>query len=203
MKVLVTGFEPFGGEKINPSYQGVEMLEDNIDGGEIIKATLPVVFKKSSVELEKLIELHKPDIVICVGQGGGRYGLSIERVAINIDDAVIPDNEGNKPIDERIREDGENAYFSNLPIKKIVDAIKKANIPAEISNTAGTYVCNHLMYNLLYIINKKYPEIRGGFIHVPFLPEQVLSKANTPYMTLEMITKGLTLAISAVIKDKR
>ncbi|GFR35441.1 pyroglutamyl-peptidase I [Thermobrachium celere] len=202
MKVLITGFEPFGGDVINPSYEAVKMLEENIDGAEIIKAAIPVVFKKSIFELEKLINLHQPDIVICVGQAGGRYDISIERVAINVDDARIPDNEGNKPIDEKIFEDGENAYFSNLPIKAMVEEIRRENIPASISNTAGTYVCNHIMYGLLYIINKKYPHIRGGFIHVPFLPEQVLTRANTPYMNLDMISKALKLAIKAAIKNK-
>ncbi|MCX7694103.1 MAG: pyroglutamyl-peptidase I [Caloramator sp.] len=202
MKVLITGFEPFGGDVINPSYEAVKMLEENIDGAEIIKAAIPVVFKKSIFELEKLINLHQPDIVICVGQAGGRYDISIERVAINVDDARIPDNEGNKPIDEKIFEDGENAYFSNLPIKAMVEEIRRENIPASISNTAGTYVCNHIMYGLLYIINKKYPHIRGGFIHVPFLPEQVLTRANTPYMNLDMISKALTIAIKAAINNK-
>ncbi|MBZ4663657.1 MAG: pyroglutamyl-peptidase [Caloramator sp.] len=202
MKVLITGFEPFGGDVINPSYEAVKMLEDNIDGAEVIKAAIPVVFKKSIIELEKLIELHQPDIVICVGQAGGRYDISIERVAINVDDARIPDNEGNKPIDEKIFEDGENAYFSNLPIKAMVEEIRRANIPASISNTAGTYVCNHIMYGLMYIINKKYPHIRGGFIHVPFLPEQVITRANTPYMNLDMISKALMLAIKAAINNK-
>ncbi|SES96567.1 pyroglutamyl-peptidase I [Anaerobranca gottschalkii] len=202
MKVLVTGFEPFGGEKLNPSYEAVKLLEDNIDGAEIIKGVIPVVFKRSINELEKLINLYQPEIVILVGQAGGRYDITVERVAINIDDARIPDNDGNKPVDEKIFADGENAYFSNLPIKAMVEEIRKANIPASISNTAGTYVCNHLMYGLLYLINKKYPDIRGGFIHVPFLPEQVLTRANTPYMSLEMISKGLALAIKAAINNK-
>jgi pyroglutamyl-peptidase len=202
MKVLVTGFEPFGGEKLNPSYEAVKLLEDNIDGAEIIKGVIPVVFKRSINELEKLINLYQPEIVILVGQAGGRYDISVERVAINIDDARIPDNDGNKPVDEKIFADGENAYFSNLPIKAMVEEIRKANIPASISNTAGTYVCNHIMYGLLYLVNRKYHHIRGGFIHVPYLPEQVLTRANTPYMTLEMISKGLTLAIKAAVNNK-
>ena len=164
MKVLVTGFEPFGGEKINPSFEAVKLLPDSIDGVSIIKRQVPTVFRKSIEELKRLIEEIKPDVVLCVGQAGGRSEISIERVAINIDDANIKDNEGNQPVDEIIFEDGENAYFSNLPIKALVEKIKEAGIPASISNSAGTFVCNHIMYGLLYLIDKKYPHIKGGFL---------------------------------------
>ncbi|MBC8586878.1 pyroglutamyl-peptidase I [Paratissierella segnis] len=200
MKVLVTGFSPFGGEDINPAYEAIRGLEDTIQGALIIKKEIPTVFGKSIEELNKIIEVENPDIVICVGQAGGRFDITVERVAINIDDAGIADNEGNQPIDRKIYEDGDNAYFSSLPIKAIVKNIKDSGIPAGISNTAGTYVCNHLMYGLLYLINNKYTRIKGGFIHVPFLPEQAVSKRNTPSMSVENITKGLKLAIEASIK---
>ncbi|NLY47205.1 MAG: pyroglutamyl-peptidase I [Tissierella sp.] len=180
MKVLITGFDPFGGENINPAYEAIKGLEDNISGMKIIKKEIPTVFYKSIEMLEKLIIDENPDLVICVGQAGGRFDISLERVAINIDDARIKDNDGNQPIDERIFEDGENAYFSSLPIKRMAMKIREAGIPANISNTAGTFVCNHIMYGLLYLIDKKYPDIRGGFIHVPYLPEQVVSKGNLP-----------------------
>lgn len=202
MKVLITGFEPFGGEKINPSYEAVKLLDNEINGAIVIKRELPTVFNKSIEKLNKLIKEESPDIVICIGQAGGRFNISVERVAINIDDARIPDNDGNEPIDSKIFNDGENAYFSNLPIKAIVQKINNNNIPAEISNTAGTYVCNHIMYGLLYLINKNHRNIKGGFIHAPYIPEQVIEKRNIPYMTIHEIKKALTLAIIASVENK-
>lgn len=202
MKVLITGFTPFGGEKINPSYEAIKLLNDEIAGAEIVKLEIPTVFRKSIDILDKAVEAEKPDVVICVGQAGGRFEISIERIAINMDDARIEDNEGNKPVDDAICDDGENAYFSNLPIKAMVKKIRENNIPASVSNTAGTFVCNHIMYGLLYLINKKYPHIKGGFIHVPFIPQQILHKRNIPYMTLNEIANGLTYAIEAAVENK-
>lgn len=201
MKILITGFDPFGGEKINPAYEAVKILPDNINGAKIIKRQIPTVFRKSIEELEKSIIEEQPDIVICIGQAGGRTAITIERVAINIDDARIKDNEDNQPVDETIYKDGENAYFSNLPIKAIVEKIKDDGIPASVSNTAGTFVCNHIMYGLLYLINKKHPNIKGGFIHVPYLPEQVVDKSNVGSMSLDNITRGLVLAIEAILES--
>ncbi|NMB08491.1 MAG: pyroglutamyl-peptidase I [Tissierellia bacterium] len=198
MKILVTGFEPFGEEVINPSLEAIKKLDNEIMGAEIIKLKLPTVFGKSIDILENALEKEKPDVVISIGQAGGRDKITVERVAINISDARIPDNKGNKPIDEIIFEDGENAYFSNLPIKKIVEEMKKENIPAAISNTAGTYVCNHIMYGLLYNIDKKYPKMKGGFIHIPYIPEQVIEK-NAPSMSLENIVKGINIAIETIL----
>ncbi|HJH55751.1 MAG TPA: pyroglutamyl-peptidase I, partial [Brachyspira hyodysenteriae] len=186
MKALITGFEPFDKEEINPSWEAVNSLHNNIDDIEIIKLKLPTVFKKSYEKLFDSLENIKPDIVICVGQAGGRYEISLERVAVNIDDAGIKDNEGNQPIDEIIFNDGENAYFSRLPIKRIKEELNKISIPSAISNTAGTFVCNHIMYSLLYYIKKNNLNIKGGFIHVPYITEQILDKPNTPYMTKDM-----------------
>ena len=200
MKVLITGFDPFGEENINPAWEAVKKIKDKIEGAEIIKKQIPTVFNKSISQLLDEIEKNQPDIVICVGQAGGRYDVSIERVAINIDDARIEDNEKNQPIDIKIFNDGESAYFSNLPIKAMVEEIKSMEIPASISNTAGTFVCNHIMYGLLYYINKKYSNIKGGFIHVPFINSQVVNKKNQPYMSLEHIVKALEASISAAIK---
>lgn len=198
MKVLITGFDPFGGEKINPAWEAVRALPDNIDGIEVVKLQIPTVFKKSAKKLFENIDSVKPDVVICVGQAGGRYEFSVERVAINLDDGRIPDNDGYQPVDSPVFEDGENAYFSTLPIKAIVEEVKKAGIPAAVSNTAGTYVCNHIMYSLLYYLNKNNLNIKGGFIHVPFIPEQVVEKKNTPYMELTRITKALEISIKAI-----
>ncbi len=202
MKVLITGFTPFGGEDINPAYEAIKGLEDNINGAQIIKKEISTVFYKSIEELDTIIGQENPIIVICVGQAGGRFDITPERVAINIDDARIKDNEGNQLIDKKIYDNGENAYFSTLPIKAMVQKIREAGIPASISNTAGTFVCNHLMYGLLYLIHNKYPNIRGGFIHVPYSTEQVVFKGNVPSMSIEDITKGLNAAIEAALQYK-
>lgn len=201
MKILITGFDPFGGESINPALEAVKQLPDNILGAEIIKVEIPTVFNKSAEALEKLIDDHKPSVVICVGQAGGRFTVTPERVAINIDDARIKDNEGNQPIDIPIRKDGAPAYFSNLPIKAMVKNMVDNGFPAAVSNTAGTFVCNHIMYNVLYLVDKKYPGMKGGFIHVPYIPNQVIGKANTPFMSLTNISKCLELSIEAIIKN--
>ena len=199
MRVLITGFDKFGGESINPSSLCVNSLPDNINNIEIKKITLPTVFKDSSKVLKENIKSFSPNNVICVGQAGGRSKITPERVAINIDDARIPDNIGNSPIDEIIRKDGENAYFSTLPIKAIVDELNKNNIPSAISNTAGTFVCNHIMYEALYITSKKYPNINAGFIHVPYIEEQIKDKPNTPYMKKEDIIVALELIIKTAV----
>ena len=200
MKVLITGFDPFGGESINPAWEAVKAMENTIDGIEVIKLQIPTVFRKSAEKLFAGIDEHKPDAVICVGQAGGRYDMSVERVAINMDDGRIPDNEGYQPIDTPVYEDGENAYFATLPIKGIVEEIKSAKIPASVSNTAGTYVCNHIMYSLLYYISKNNLNIKGGFIHVPYITEQVVDKKNMPYMEVSTITKALESAVKALNK---
>ena len=199
MKVLITGFDPFGGEKINPAWEAVKGIKDIIEGAKIIKLEIPTVFNKSIEKVKEAMELEKPDIVLCIGQAGGRYDITIERVAINVDDARIEDNEGNQPIDIPVFEDGENAYFSNLPIKAMVEEIRGQGIPASISNSAGTFVCNHIMYGVLYHINKTYKNMRGGFIHVPFINEQVLDKKNQPYMPVEHISKAIEAAIKAAV----
>ncbi|MGL4654132.1 MAG: pyroglutamyl-peptidase I [Cetobacterium sp.] len=200
MKVLITGFDPFGGESINPAWEAVNSMQDMIDGIEVVKLQIPTVFKKSAEKLFHGIEEYKPDVVMCIGQAGGRYDVSVERVAINMDDGRIPDNEGYQPIDTPVYEDGENAYFATLPIKGIVEEIKAANIPASVSNTAGTYVCNHIMYSLLYYISKKNLNIKGGFIHVPYITQQVVDKKNMPYMEVATITKALECAVKALKK---
>lgn len=201
MKILITGFDPFGGENINPALEAVKKLPDSILGEEIIKIEIPTVFKKSLEKIEENINKYNPDIVISVGQAGGRFGVTPERVAINMDDARIKDNDGNQPIDTYIFEDGKTAYFSNLPIKAMVKEMNDSGIPASVSNSAGTFVCNHVMYGILYLIDKKFPNIKGGFIHVPYIPSQVITKPNTPSMSIEDITKGLELSIKAIIEN--
>ncbi|NFG23102.1 pyroglutamyl-peptidase I [Clostridium botulinum] len=201
MKVLITGFDPFGGESINPALEAVKKLPNTISNAEIIKLEIPTVFKKSLEKIEANILAHKPDIIISIGQAGGRFGITPERVAINIDDARIEDNEKNQPIDLKVFEDGENAYFTTLPIKAMVKEIQESGIPSSVSNSAGTFVCNHVMYGVLYMINKKYPNIKGGFIHVPYIPSQVVNKPNMPSMSIEDISKGLELSVKAAVEN--
>ncbi len=201
MKILVTGFDPFGGEPINPAIESVKRLPDNIEGAEIIKLEIPTVRKKSLEKIEKAINEHNPDVILSIGQAGGRFDISIERVGINLDDFRIPDNEGNQIIDEPVFPDGENSYFVKLPVKAMVQNVQKNNIPASVSYTAGTFVCNHVLYGVLYLIEKKYKGKKSGFIHIPFLPQQVVDKRNMPSMELNTIVKGLTAAIEAIVKN--
>ena len=199
MKILLTGFDPFGGEPVNPAEEAVKRVSDNIKGAEVIKITIPTVQNKSVKVIEEAIETHNPDIVISVGQAGGRFDITPERVAINMDDFRIKDNEGKQPTDKVIKEDGQPAYFTNLPVKAMVKHMNDNNIPSTLSYTAGTFVCNHVMYGILYIIDKKYPNIKGGFIHIPYMTSQVIDKKNTPFMSLDEIVKGLELAIEACV----
>ena len=203
MKVLITGFDPFGGETMNPAWEAVKLLKDEIGGAQIIKLQIPTVVGKSIQKIhEKMQEIH-PDIVISVGQAGGRFGVTPEQVAINVTDARIPDNEGNQPIDVPIFEDGDTAYFSNLPVKAMVQAIKHAGYPSVLSNSAGTYICNHVMYGILYYIQKAFPGVRGGFIHVPYATAQVVDKPQTPSMSLADIAASLEAAVEAAVSCEK
>lgn len=203
MKILITGFDPFGGASVNPAYEAVKLLPDEIKGADVIKLEIPTVFKKEGEVLEAGIEEHNPDIVICVGQAGGRSGITVEKVAINLMEARIPDNEGRQPADEPVCSDGENAYFAKLPIKAMVQKMREQGIPARISYTAGTYVCNDVMYRLLYMIEKKYHNMRGGFIHVPYLPEQVIDLPDgMPSMSAEMIAQAIECGVEAVLENE-
>lgn len=202
MKVLITGFDPFGGETINPAWEAVKGIRDEIAGAEIVKMQIPTVVNKSIEKIHAKMKEIQPDAVISIGQAGGRFGVTPERVAINITDARIPDNEGNQPIDIPIFEDGDAAYFSNLPVKAMVQAIKDAGYPSVLSNTAGTYICNHVMYGILYYIQKEFPNARGGFIHVPYAVSQVVNKPGTPSMAIADITASLEAAIEAAVVNQ-
>lgn len=196
-KLLLTAFTPFDGEKINPALEAVKLVKDRIGNLLIVKLEVPTVFGKSIDTVREAIEREKPDFVLSIGQAGGRAEITPERVAINLDDARIPDNEGNQPIDEPIFPDGENAYFSTLPVKAMVEAIRKEGLPSSLSNSAGTYVCNHLMYGVLYYLDKR-PVIKAGFIHVPYIPEQTKNKKEMPALELSEIVRGLEAAITAI-----
>ena len=194
MKIIVTGFDPFGGETINPSIECVKALPE-IEGVELIRLELPTVFKESAKRLNEVINDVKPDAVLSVGQAGGRAGITMERIAINVDDARIPDNICQQPIDEAIQLDGEAAYFTTLPIKRIVKAIREAGISAEVSNSAGTFVCNHIMYQSLFAATKADKPFKAGFMHIPFIPEQTTDKPSLP---LEESTRALQIAIETI-----
>ncbi|MCQ2555502.1 MAG: pyroglutamyl-peptidase I [Clostridia bacterium] len=166
MKVLLTGFEPFDNADINPSWEAVKKIPE-ISGFELKKVLLPVVFRKASALLISEIEKFSPDAVICTGLAGNRDRITVERVAINIEDARIPDNDGNCPVDQLISSDGPDAYFTTLPMRKIISRMEEAGVKAAVSNSAGTYVCNDIMYSLLRYISLSGKDIKGGFIHLP------------------------------------
>lgn len=202
MKLLLTAFDPFGGESLNPAQEAVKLVSEQVGNVHVIKCYVPTVFGKSVEMVANAITEHRPDAVLCIGQAGGRADLTPERVAINLDDAAIPDNAGNQPVDAAIFSDGENAYFSTLPVKAMVAAIREAGIPASLSNTAGTFVCNHLMYGVLYTLEKKYSGVRGGFMHVPYIPSQVEGGRGIPSMSITDIVKGIEAAIEAIEKNE-
>lgn len=201
MKILVTGFDPFGGDTINPALEAVNLLPYEIQGHTIEKLEIPTVFNKSKVTIENKLKATHFDIVLAIGQAGGRFELTPERIGINIDDARIPDNEGNQPIDEMIQSSGDAAYFSNLPVKRMTEAIKTTGVPARLSNTAGTFVCNHILYQLGFLQATQFPNIKFGFIHVPFIPEQVTDKPEQPSMSIQTIAKGLKAALESIIES--
>ena len=203
MKILITGFDPFGGEPVNPALEAVKLMKDEIAGAKIIKLEIPTLFRKSVEKIHEMMKAEQPDVVLSIGQAGGRFGVTPERVAINVDDARIKDNEGNQPVDTPIFTDGEAAYFSNLPVKAMVEAIKNKGLPSTLSNSAGTFVCNHVMYGVLYYIHKEFPNVRGGFIHVPFITDQVVTKPNVASMALADITEALESAVEAIVKNQK
>ena len=201
MKVLLTGFQPFGGEKVNPAYEAVRRTPPQFTGAEVVSGEIPVAGKKCPAAVEAAIEAEQPDVVLCVGQAGGRAEITPEFVGINYANFRIPDNEGNQPLSEKIDPEGPDAYFSQLPVQAMVDACKAHGVPANVSYSAGTYCCNEVMYALLNCIAKRHPGVRGGFLHVPYLDSQAAAlKAGTPSMSLERIVEGLTAMVEAMVQ---
>lgn len=199
--VLLTGFEPFNGATINPAWEAVRALEGwQGDGFQVEVRQLPCVFVDAIEDLTALIDELHPDVVIAVGQAGGRPDISIERVAINVDDASILDNGGQQPVDTAIAADGPAAYFSTLPIKAIVHALRERGLVAGVSQTAGTFVCNHVFYGLMHHASNQPQPMKAGFIHVPFLPEQAAARPDAPpSMALEDIIAGVKLAVEVTL----
>ncbi|PHM71907.1 pyroglutamyl-peptidase I [Xenorhabdus sp. KJ12.1] len=201
--ILVTAFEPFGGDTTNPSWEAIKRLQGSrVADANIEVHQLPCIFDTSLAQLYTMIDNYQPELVISVGLAGGRPDITVERIAININDARIADNAGNQPVDTPIIVGGPAAYFSSLPIKAMVRALNMSGIPATVSQTAGTFVCNHVMYGLLHYLTQKYPAARGGFIHVPYLPEQATEYTNMPSMSLEIITSALKTAIKVAWENK-
>lgn len=205
-RILVTAFDPFGGEPVNPALEAVKSLAPTIEGAEIITVEVPTVFGAAIERAAAAIDEHRPDAVLCVGQAGGRFEVTPERVAINVDDARIPDNAGHQPIEAPIAVDGPPAYFATLPVKAMVQAIRDAGVPSSLSNTAGTFVCNHIMYGVLHHIAATGATsattgepIRAGFTHVPFTPAQVVGKPGQPALSIDDDVRALTAAIGAIV----
>lgn len=192
-RILVTAFEPFGSETLNPTTQILEHLHAP-PGVRLERLVLPVVFGRSLERLEETLETFRPDIVLGLGQAGGRALVSLERVAINLNDARIPDNAGQQPIDTAVVTGAPAAYFSTLPLKRMLQALLDAGIPAYVSGSAGTYVCNHVMYGLLHTLAQRYPGTRGGFVHVPFLPQQA-ARHGAPSLGLELLVQAVELCL--------
>lgn len=220
-KILVTGFEPFGGEKINPAWEAVKALPETIGGAQVIKLHVPVEFGAGAQKVIDALEAERPEIVLCVGQAGGRSKITPEFVGINWAHARIPDNAGKQPLSQRIIDGAPDAYFASLPVNAMVAAMNQTEIPAAVSYTAGTYVCNDVMYQVLHALATRFPETRGTFLHVPFATEQVVEKnaaaaetgaagekaaagektRQVPSMSLEMMTRGLQVALEAALAN--
>jgi pyroglutamyl-peptidase len=200
--VLLTGFEPFAGEVENPSWQAVRALDGaRIASHRVHTRCLPVVFGEALECLRDALSATQPALVVCVGQAGGRAQISLERIAINVDDARIPDNAGRCPVDAAIIGDGPAGYFSSLPIKRALLALQRAGIPAEISQTAGTFVCNHVFYGLMHELDAL-ASVRGGFVHVPFSPEQARRHAGAPSLPVATMTAALRIIVKASLANR-
>jgi pyroglutamyl-peptidase len=195
----VTGFEPFGGEEINPSWEVCARLPCAIGRSRIHTLRVPTEFRRAIEAVAAEVGRLEPALVILLGQAGGRTAMSVERVAINVDDARIPDNAGEQPIDEAIAPAGPAAYFATVPIKAMAAAMGEAGVPAEVSNSAGTFVCNHLLYGVLHFLAASGRGARAGFIHVPWLEEQALSHPGQPSMALATMVRGVEAAIAAAL----
>ena len=201
--VLVTGFECFGGERINPSWEICNRLPRTLAGYRVETVRVPCEFRRAIEVVAEAIERYQPVLVLCLGQAGGRTHVSVERVAINVDDASIEDNGGWQPIDEPIAMNAPAAYFSTLPVKAMAAAMREARVPAEVSNTAGTYVCNHLMYGVLHYLAGTGNPARAGFVHVPYAEEQVLDKPGKPSLAIATMARGVEAAVAAALAQEQ
>jgi pyroglutamyl-peptidase len=198
--ILLTGFEPFGGATTNPSWAAARSAARLLaaEGHEVQALELPCVFGASARVLEDAVERFRPDLVLCTGQAGGRARISLERVAINCDDARIPDNAGNRPVDEPVVAGGPAAYFTSLPVKAALAALAVEQIPAEVSQTAGTYVCNHVFYALMHAL-RRFPGARGGFVHVPYEDSQLPPGSTAPSLPARQMAAALAVVVRTAL----
>ncbi|MEO8672432.1 MAG: pyroglutamyl-peptidase I [Tahibacter sp.] len=201
--LLLSGFDAFGGESINPSWEAVRQLDGSvIVGHRIATVQLPTRFRDSIASLKRAIARTDPALVLCVGQAGGRSQVGIERIAINVDDARIADNAGHQPVDRPVVRGGPAAYFSTLPIKAMLAAARRNGLPTEISQTAGTFVCNHVFYGLMHLLRDT-PDVRGGFVHIPFLPEQAALHPGAPSLAQGTVVATLQVLLEAALRTRR
>jgi pyroglutamyl-peptidase len=198
-RILITGFDPFGGDTLNPSALVAQALQgERIAGAQVQSVCLPCVFGGALAALDAALKRHRPVVVLALGLAAGRAELTVERVAINVDDARIADNAGLQPVDQPVVRSGPSAYFSTLPIKAIVAALQGAGLPAAVSQTAGTFVCNHVFYGLMHTLRRR-PRTRGGFMHLPLLPEQAATRPGAPSLALAAQVAGVRLALATTL----
>ena len=196
MKALVTGFEPFGGDSVNASLEAVRRLPARIGALEIVTATLPTSYARSIPALEDAIGRATPGVVLCVGQAGERAALCVERVAVNVQDAESADNDGARPVDQPVIAGGPAAYLTTLPVRAAVAGLRAKELPAQLSMSAGTFVCNHVFYGLMHLAATGKRRFRAGFLHVPRLPQQARAP-GAPSMELDDITRGIVVVLQA------
>lgn len=202
--VLLTGFEPFGGESENASFRAVQRLTDRVIAGHrVVTAELPTVFGASLDRLRALIDEHRPALVLCTGEAGGSAAIAVERLAVNLIDARIPDNAGAQPVDQPVCPEAPTAYFTRLPAKAIVRRLGEAGIPATVSSSAGTFVCNFVFFGLMHAFASQPAAPRGGFIHVPYLPEQAARHPGAPALPVEVTAQALELSIAVALESDR
>ena len=199
-KILLTGFEPFGGDVVNPSWEIARTLDGTtVAGAQVVACLLPCVFGRAPQVLQQALAQGQWALVVALGMAGSRTGLSFERIAINLDDASIPDNAGQQPVDVAVFQGGPAAYFSTLPVKRMVDAVRVAGIAADTSQTAGTFVCNHVFYHLMHMLVSMPNAPRAGFVHVPVLPQQQALHPLGQAMDLDMQVQGIRVALQAAL----
>jgi pyroglutamyl-peptidase len=200
LTVLVTGFEPFGGEPVNPSMQAVLALAADPPAGiDLRTAILPVSLRRTPPALTEALAQHRPDVVVATGEAGGRQEVTVERIGINVDDFRVADNDGDQPVDVPVIAGGPAAYFATVPVKAMVAAMREAGVPASVSNTAGAHMCNHTLYLLGHLAASAYPGLRAGFVHLPYLPEQVVRHPGQPSMATATVVSALKAAIAAIV----
>lgn len=203
MKILLTGFEPFGGESANPSWEAVAHLPDRLGEAELIKCKLPTSYMRAVPCLKEAIDKSHPDIVICIGQNGKSGSIHLETTAVNYADSREPDNDGVILQEQKIAVDGEEGYAVRLPVQRLKEALEREGLEAELSDSAGTYVCNYVLYSLLELCRKDYPDMQGGFVHVPYIPEQLTGKRQgTKSMKLGDIVRALKVIVESLSNEK-